>query len=55
MRRTQKASRRASTTMEHEISKMGEELADLAAAIGRIGVGADQGELSPPCISGSIA
>ena len=34
MRRTQKASRRASTTMQHEISKMGEELAELAAAIG---------------------
>ena len=33
MRRTQKASRMAST-MQHEISKMGEELADLAAAIG---------------------
>jgi len=34
MRRTEKASRRASTAMEHEISKMGEELADLAAAVG---------------------
>ena len=34
MRRTQRASHRASTTMQHEISKMGEELADLAAAVG---------------------
>jgi ElaB/YqjD/DUF883 family membrane-anchored ribosome-binding protein len=34
MRRTQKAGRRASTSMQHEISKMGEELADLAAAVG---------------------
>jgi ElaB/YqjD/DUF883 family membrane-anchored ribosome-binding protein len=34
MRRTQRASRRASTSIQHEISKMGEELADLAAAVG---------------------
>ena len=34
MRRTQKASRKASTSVQHEISKMGEELADLAAAVG---------------------
>ena len=34
MRRTRKASRRAATSMQHEISKLGEELADLAAAVG---------------------
>jgi ElaB/YqjD/DUF883 family membrane-anchored ribosome-binding protein len=34
MRRTRKATHRASTSLQHEISKMGEELADLASAVG---------------------